>query len=305
LLNFTKDDVRILFIFIDGLGIGENDSRKNPFTQNRIKLFNFFQSDSFPKKIPFDGVVKPIDAQLGVPGLPQSATGQAALFTGINAAGMLNKHISGFPNLELRHLLEKHSIHVKLKNRGKRPAFINVYRPIFFEKGPEQLVRYLSVTSIANWKANLKFFDFDDLRSEQAIYHDFTNIELIKKGFRVPLFSAEKAGQILAQASQKYDFCLYEYFKSDAAGHVQDFDYARMLMTQLEKFVTSTLKNTDLQSTLVILTSDHGNIEDLSVKTHTLNPVPLMAWGSHKDEFINNIESLTGVAPQILKMIAI
>jgi len=124
--------VRIIFIFIDGLGIGENDLRKNPFAQNRIKLFNFFQSDSFPKKIPYDGIVKPIDAQLGVPGLPQSATGQAALFTGINAARLLNKHLSGFPNKALRQLLEKHSIHVKLKNMGKRPAFINVYRPIRF-----------------------------------------------------------------------------------------------------------------------------------------------------------------------------
>lgn len=296
--------MRIIFIFIDGLGIGENDLRKNPFAQNRIKLFNFFQSDSFPKKIPYDGIVKPIDAQLGVPGLPQSATGQAALFTGINAARLLNKHLSGFPNKALRQLLEKHSIHVKLKNMGKRPAFINVYRPIFFEIGPKDLLRFLSVTSIANWKANLKFFDFHDLRSEQAIYHDFTNIELIKRGFKVPLFSAEKAGQILAQASQKYDFCLYEYFMTDWAGHAQDFDYAIQLLSQLEKFITTLLQNTDLSRTLVILTSDHGNIEDLSVKTHTSNPVPLMVWGKQKDGFIARVESLTDVAPQLLEMMA-
>jgi 2,3-bisphosphoglycerate-independent phosphoglycerate mutase len=296
--------VRVIFIFIDGLGIGENDLTKNPFAQNRIKLFNFFQPDSFPKKIPFDGIVKAIDAQLGVPGLPQSATGQAALFTGMNAARLLNKHLSGFPNKELRQLLEKHSIHVKLKNMGKRPAFINAYRPIFFEKRPEALLRFLSVTSIANWKANLKFFDFEDLRAEQSIYHDFTNIELIKRGYEVPLFTAEKAGQILAQASQKYDFCLYEYFKTDWAGHAQDFDYAIQLLSQLEKFITTFLNSTDLSRALVILTSDHGNIEDLSVKTHTSNPVPLMAWGKQKNELINRVESLTDVSPQILEMIA-
>ena len=297
--------MRILFIFIDGLGIGVNDLKKNPFAQKRIKLFDFFQSDSFPKTIPFDGIVKPIDAQLGVPGLPQSATGQATLFTGINAARMLNKHLSGFPNSVLRQLLSTHSIHIKLINRGKNPAFINVYRPIFFERGPEELIRYLSVTSIANWKANLKFYDFHDLRSEQAIYHDFTNIELINRGFQVPQFSAEKAGQILAHASRKYDFCLFEYFKTDAAGHAQDFDCALQLLSQLEKFIETILVNINLQRTLVILTSDHGNIEDLSVKTHTSNPVPLMTWGKHKDEFIKNVESLTDVTPQVLKIIGI
>jgi len=295
--------VRIIFIFIDGLGIGEHDLIKNPCAQNEIKLFNFFQADSFPQKILFDGIVKPIDAQLGVPGLPQSATGQAALFTGMNAARLLNKHLSGFPNKELRQLLEKHSIHVKLKHKGKRPAFINAYRPIFFEKGPEALLRFLSVTSIANWKANLKFFDFNDLRSEQAIYHDFTNIELIKRGYEVPLFTAEQAGQILAIVSQNYDFCLYEYFKTDWAGHAQDLNYAVQILSQLERFIITVLNHTDLSRTTVILTSDHGNIEDLSVHTHTSNLVPLMVWGQYKDQLIAGIESLTDVSPQLLKLI--
>ena len=153
--------MRIVFLFIDGLGIGENDSSKNPCAQPGIQLFNHFSGDEFPKKIPYNGIVKPIDAQLDVPGLPQSATGQATLFTGINAAKLLDMHLSGFPNKALRELLESHSIHIQLKNMGKRPAFINAYRPVFFEKGPEALIRFLSVTSIANWKADLEFFNFD------------------------------------------------------------------------------------------------------------------------------------------------
>ncbi len=296
--------MRIIFIFIDGLGIGENNLIKNPCAQEEIELFNFFLTDSYPKKILFDGVVKPIDVQLGVPGLPQSATGQAALFTGINAAQLLKGHLSGFPNQALRDLLTKHSIHIKLKNMGKRVAFINVYRPIFFEKGPEALLRFLSVTSIANWKADLQFFNIDHLMAEQAIYHDFTNLELIKRGFDVPLFSAEQASQILARASQIYDFCLYEYFKTDGAGHAQDLTYASQLLMLLERFITTLIKNTDLSNTLIVLTSDHGNIEDLSVKTHTLNPVPIIAWGKLKDALVARTESLIDVAPALLELIA-
>jgi len=295
--------VRIVFIFIDGLGLGENDLFINPCANPEIKLFHFFITDSFPQKILFGGVVKPIDAQLGIPGLPQSATGQATLFTGINAAQLLNTHLSGFPNKIIRELLEKHSIHIKLKNMGKRPAFINVYRPIFFEKGPEALIRLLSVTSIANWKADLTFFDFTHLHSEQAIYHDFTNVELIKRGFAVPEFTAEKAGQILARASQNYDFCLYEYFKTDWAGHAQNLNRAIQLLVQLEQFILTLLNNINLSETLVILTSDHGNIEDLSQKTHTFNPVPLVAWGKHSEKLINKVESLIDVTPAIIEII--
>ena len=295
--------MRIIFIFIDGLGIGEKNSIKNPCAQSQIKLFNFFQTDSFPRRVLNNGIVKSIDARLGVQGIPQSATGQTTLFTGINAAKILNSHLSGFPNRQLRELLAEHSLHVKLKNMGKHPAFINVYRPVFFERGPEALIRFLSVTSIANWKANLKFFDLNNLLSEQAIYHDFTNLELIKRGFKVPLFSAEKAGQILANASKDYDFCLYEYFKTDRAGHAQNMNYAKQILAQLEQFILSLLNHTDLSNTLILLTSDHGNIEDLSIKTHTLNSVPLIAWGYQKDELLASVESLTDVTPVILKLI--
>jgi len=294
--------MRIVFIFIDGLGISENNLLTNPCAHSEIQLFNIFLTDSFPKKVLFDGIVKPIEVQLGVPGIPQSATGQAALFTGINTAKLLNAHLSGFPNQKLRLLLEKHSIHLKLKNMGKHPAFINVYRPIFFKKGPEALIRYLSVTSIANWKAGLRFFSFDDLLSEQAIYHDFTNLELIKRGFNVPQFTAEKAGQILAQASRNYDFCLYEYFKTDRAGHSQDMSFARQLLVQLERFIFTVLNNTDLTNSLIIITSDHGNIEDLSIKTHTCNPVPLIVWGQRKNDLIADVNSLIAVTPAIIKL---
>jgi len=295
--------VRIVFIFVDGLGIGENDLHRNPCAHSAIQLFHVFQHQHFPREIPYGGLVKPIDARLGVPGIPQSATGQATLLTGINAARLLNAHLSGFPNQKLRELLAAHSIHQQIKSMGKRPAFINVYRPIFFKMGPEALLRFLSVTSIANWKAGLTFFNLDHLRARQAIYHDFTNLELIKKGFQVPMFSPEQAGKILAHSSQQFDFCLYEYFKTDHAGHAQNMDFARQLLGQLERFVATFLEHTDLSNTLVLLTSDHGNIEDLSVKTHTLNPVPLIAWGAQKESLIAGVESLADVTPTLVKLL--
>lgn len=295
--------MRILFIFIDGLGIGEKDVSKNPCAHKNIRLFNNFLSDSFPKQIPFNGLAKSIECSLGIPGLPQSATGQAALYTGMNASKILNRHLSGFPNQKLRDILEKHSILKKLNLAGKKAAFINAYRPIFFEKGAEALIRFLSVTSIMNWKAGLKFFNFDDLRKQKCIYHDFTNREPIKLGFNIPEFTASIAAKILSRASEEFDFCLYEYFRTDRAGHSQNLQKAISLLIELETFIFTVLKQSDLSKTTIILTSDHGNIEDISVKSHTKNPVLFMVWGPLKNELSDKINSILDVTPVILNMI--
>ncbi|MCU0643403.1 MAG: alkaline phosphatase family protein [bacterium] len=164
------------------------------------------------------------------------------------------------------------------------------------------LIRYLSVTSIMNWKAGLHFFNFDQLAKKESIYHDFTNLELIKKGYKIPLFTASEAGKILAKQSQQYDLCLYEYFKTDWAGHAQNLSEAIALLVHLEQFIITLLQHIELSQTLVVITSDHGNIEDLSVRAHTTNPVPLILWGKGKHELINEIESLVDIAPCLINI---
>ena len=297
--------MRVLLFFIDGLGIGPKDKKYNPCTDDRIRFFNYFSDDSFPKIIQKNGLLKPIDANLGVSGLPQSATGQTALYTGINAAKILSRHLSGFPNQKLREILAENSIFSVLTRNGKTAAFINAYRPLFFEKGPEALIRFLSVTSIMNWKAGLPFFTLEDLRQKRSIYHDFTNRELIRKGFSVPEFSPAEAAKILAGQSRSFDFCLYEFFKTDRAGHAGNFDDAVKLLLTVENFLETLLNEINLSETLLILTSDHGNIEDLSVKMHTTNPVPLMCWGKNSELFFEKINSILDITPAILGLFGI
>ena len=295
--------MKILFIFIDGLGVSKFNTATNPCSNNSLKLFNNFSNRDRETELPFSGLFKPIDACLSLAGLPQSATGQTALLTGVNAAQLLGRHLSGYPNQKLRELLEKESLLKIFSQQKKKAAFINAYRPIFFKFGPEALIKYLSVTSIANWKAGLKFYSFKDLKEEQSIYHDFTNVELINKGFEVPIFSAEKAGTILAKTANSLDFCLYEYFKTDKAGHAQNMNSAINLLQQLELFILTVLKNTDLKTTLILVASDHGNIEDLSIKTHTRNLVPLIVWGKNSERFLEQVEAIQDIAGALLKLV--
>ena len=124
--------VHVAFIFIDGLGIGRDDPQVNPCRGELLPVFNPITEGSSGKILPHGGVMIPLEATLGVPGLPQSATGQTALLTGVNAAQELGHHKQGFPNAQLRHILRQKSVLKMAREMGKSAAFINAFRPAFF-----------------------------------------------------------------------------------------------------------------------------------------------------------------------------
>src|SRR5207249_8232782 len=73
-----------------------------------------------PLPLPYDGFWKPLDATLGVPGLPQSATGQATILTGVNAPRRVGRHVSAIPNRRVRELLEEDNLFRVLGRAGRR-----------------------------------------------------------------------------------------------------------------------------------------------------------------------------------------
>ncbi|HNR66533.1 MAG TPA: alkaline phosphatase family protein [bacterium] len=289
-----------ILIFVDGLGVGVNDSTRNPLARDSFQLLSLFQDESNPKPILHGGIAFGVDATLGVSGLPQSATGQTALLTGINTSQMLGHHLSGFPNARLRGVLQEKSLLKQLQQHGCRAAFLNTFQPPFFDHNPYDIVRYLSTTTLANLYAGLPFFTLDDLLGRRSIYQDITNEMLQAKGFAVPLFTPEEAGAIVADRAQQYDFVLFEFFQTDRAGHAQDFARAIGELRKLERFLLSLIQRIELEKTLVLITSDHGNIEDLSIKSHTRNPALTLAFGPEVDELAQLLEKLTDFVPLIL-----
>ncbi len=290
----------VLLIFIDGLGIGEKNNDFNPLAklENVEPLNNFRNADA---KIVFDGNLKPTDACLGVEGRPQSASGQTTILTGVNAPRLLGYHKQGFPNAALREVIRENSIFLQLKRRNIEPnVFVNTYTPQFFEQTP----RWKSATTCAVEAAGIAFRRLPDLFGEKALFHDFTNETLVERGINAPVFSPEKAGKILANFTKEYRFTLYEHFITDKIGHDQDFEKARVHLPRLAEFVRAALSAVDLEKTTVILTSDHGNIEDLSVRNHTLNNVPTIIWGRKRDETAKQIKDLADITPAILRLLS-
>ena len=289
---------KIVLIFIDGIGIGENDRTINPCAIDGIQLFNHFRNEDFPKDIIYNGIALGVDANLGVDGLPQSATGQTTLFTGINASKLLGRHLNGFPNQKLRDVLIEQSILKILKNAGKKCAFLNAFRPPFFDYDLAEIIRHLSVTTVMNFYAGLPFFGIDDILAKKAVYQDIINKSLIEKGFEVPQIGPEVAGEIVANQSKRHDFLLFEYFQTDRAGHSRDRKRAEQEMFKLEIFLKAILDNLE-KNTLLIVTSDHGNIEDLSVKGHTRNPSMTLLFGPGAKILSTKLKSLTDFVPAI------
>ena len=289
----------VLLFFIDGLGIGER-GEENPLAiiENIAPLAHFIGEKS---EAVFDGVMIPTNPRLGVEGRPQSASGQTTILTGVNAPEVLGFHKQGFPNETLREVLAENSIFLQLKKLRIEPnVFVNAYTPQFFTEKP----RWKSATTCAVEAACLPFRRLPDLFGRKALFHDFTNQTLRERGFDAPIFSPSEAADILTELTRSHRFTLYEHFLTDKIGHDQDFERARIHLPLLAEFIRACLQKIDLEQVTFILTSDHGNIEDLSVRNHTLNDVPTLVWGRKKDLAAGRIKDLTDITPTILQILS-
>ena len=293
----------VLLIFIDGLGIGANDPVINPCLDSKIELFSFPYHNKDVIPVSGKGYCYPTDATLGIEGLPQSATGTATLLTGVNCAQELKRHVPGFPNNQLTEIIRKESILKKVNQKGLSSTFINAYRPLFF-KLKESTQWRLSTTTVANLAAGNSFYSLEDIQKHISIYHDYTNKSLIDRGFAVPVFSAREAAKILAAVSEKFNLVVYEYFLTDRAGHTQDRERAVQAMVQIEKLILSLIDILDFRGKLLMAVSDHGNIEDLSVKTHTRNNVGTYVWGKESGNYSPEINDISDIAKIILEFLS-
>ncbi|HVQ37908.1 MAG TPA: alkaline phosphatase family protein [Pyrinomonadaceae bacterium] len=288
----------VLLFFIDGLGIGG----RGPF--NPLDGL----ADAEPLAVFRDegrtaihgGIVVPTDASLGVEGRPQSASGQTTILTGVNVPAQLGYHKQGFPNKEMLEIIREHSLFLQLTRAGVSPiTFANTYSDRFFEEKP----RWVSATTAAVEAAGIPFRKVADNKAGRAVFHDFTNQALIDRGEDVEIRTPDEAAAVLASIVNENQFTLYEYFITDKAGHSQDFEAAKSVLQNLAAVIRELLNRIDLNRTSVILTSDHGNIEDLSSRNHTLNKVPTIIWGANRELIADPIKSLADITPTIVHVL--
>jgi 2,3-bisphosphoglycerate-independent phosphoglycerate mutase len=277
--------LKLILLFIDGVGLGA-DAAENPFyALNTPGLDSILEGQRFTATTAgYSGAqatLLGLDATLGVPGLPQSATGQATIFTGVNAAAYLGNHLNGLPNFKLRGLLALRGLFRRFQQIGYRVCFANAYRPQFFELLAQGLPgEHYSCSTLVTYYGGLDFFSLMDLQNGSAVYMDLTNSLLVKQGYDLAQITPEEGARRLAALSDGYDFCLFEYFLSDLAGHQGESGQVRYVIDTLDRFIGTLARQVDPVHKFLMVCSDHGNLEDSSVNDHTRNQVPLLMIGA-------------------------
>ena len=296
----------LLFVFVDGVGAGRPDPDVNPLAQEPFLLSRFEDGSGPP--LPSGGRAGLADARLGVEGRPQSATGQSTILTGENAAALLGKHLLGFPNPRLRALLERRSIYRRLAEGGRRAVFANAYpvaylRALGFpaEGEPEFVVPRrvrASATTVAFAAGGGTFRTFEDARAGRGLTHDLTARRAEELGLRLPRRTPEEAAAVFQAVAAGADLAAFEFFETDEAGHARSMPRALDALRRLDRFLRALVAGLGPDDSLVV-TSDHGNLEDLSTRNHTLARVPVLGFGRAAGR-VEAVRDLTGLAPLLL-----
>jgi 2,3-bisphosphoglycerate-independent phosphoglycerate mutase len=302
--------MKLLFLFLDGVGLGDDDPSYNPLARTQMPNLEAILegkrmlADHAPAETR-RATLLPLDAGLGVKGLPQSATGQAALLTGENVPAALGYHYGPKPNRAVAQFLRNGNLFSRLMQIGLKVSFLNAYPPGYFA-GIDSGRRLYSAIPLAATHSGLKLKSTEDLVEGQAISADFTG-----QGWRdhlgildAPLLEPYQAGMRLADLTQQVDFAFFEYWLSDYAGHGQDMEKAVTILKSLDQVLGGLFATWKDKEGIIFITSDHGNLEDLRTRRHTGNPVPALVVGEAelRTRFSAGLENLTDAASAILNL---
>ncbi len=302
---------RVLFLFMDGVGLGADDPSRNPMMAARMPTLSGLLGGQplIAEAAPCEearATLLSIDARLGVVGTPQSASGQAALLTGRNVPAEIGGHYGPKPNRPIAAMLEADNVFKEVIRRGGRAALLNAYPPRYFESIRSRRRLYSSIPMAAH-AAGVGLKTSEDLQAQQALSADFTASGWVAQADfpPAPVLAPYDAGRRLADLASQFEMSWFDYWPSDYAGHRGVMADAVSLLELFDQVLRGLIDVWDDAAGLVVITSDHGNLEDLAKRGHTLNPVPGLLIGSRalRRGFSRGLMDLTGFAPAVLRTI--
>ncbi|MDX1991581.1 MAG: hypothetical protein SF029_04295 [bacterium] len=298
-------------LFLDGIGLGADDPSVNPFAAADMPTLNALANGqrwlrSTGRQHSDRAIFLPTDPRLGIPGRPQSATGQAAILTGRNIPALIGEHYGPKPNAPVRELLSEDNFFKQVVQAGKSAALLEAYPPPW-HRGIESGKSLPSSYQLAAQVAGVRFLDRDDLEAGRAISGDWTG-----EGWRtqlgyveMPVLTPQEAGRQLVTLSRTCDFAFMSHWLTDVVGHRGPLEAGVALLETFDSVMQGVLETWDDDEGLVIITSDHGNLEDISSRKHTENDVPTVIIGSQKDTFAEGLAALTDFVPRMARLLGI
>jgi hypothetical protein len=210
----------------------------------------------------------------------------------------MGKHCEGFPGPSLRKIIEDNNLFLQLKRRAKKVKFADAYLVDSAEELESR--RYKSVTTVMALTTPEVITTVDDLMEDAALMQDLTRETIQDRYPDIRVIPPQRAAEHLFSISRENDFTLYEYFQTDVSGHSLDYARACSVLKTYDRFLSSLVRYTEAAGITLVMTSDHGNIENMTERTHTRNPVPLIVFGPREEFIRQRVESLVDVTPAVL-----
>jgi hypothetical protein len=299
---------RLAFVhifFMDGVGLGGPDPAVNPFVLAAMPHLAGLLGEGWylagrgrittPR-----ASLAPTDATLGVAGRPQSATGQATILTGRNVPRLVGEHYGPKPNPAVSAVIREGTLFGEVAAAGGRAALLTPYPERYFE-AVESGKRLLSAVPLAATSAGLPLLGADDLRAGRAVSPDFTG-----QGWRdflgyddAPILSLPEAGERIAALAAGHTFSFFEHWPTDQAGHRGTLAEAVAHLEAIDAVMGGLLAVWNDARGLLIITSDHGNLEEKGHRQHTRNPAPTILLGPDHAARAATINDLTDIAPVV------
>lgn len=301
-----------LLIFLDGIGLGDDNPTVNPFAiMNTPTLHALSGGRRWLRDI---GRVEgerslflPTDAVLGVDKLkPASGSGQATILTGRNIPQEIGEHYGPKPSREIRDILDQDNLFRTLGQAGRRAMLINPQPPIFFQH-IESGRRLPSSIQYAALAGGVRLPTHEDYQAGAAISPDWTGRGWVEHlGYAdAPIYSPQEAGRQLAKLARGYDFTMFSTWITDEIGHRGTVEQGVEFMETTDQVFAGLLAEWRDEDGLIILTSDHGNMEAIGERGHTRNEIPTIAIGPQRELFGRDFRSLADITPGILRVLGL
>jgi len=299
----------VLLLFLDGVGLGENNPEINPFAAANTPTLDTLAGGhkwlrDTPRGDSGRALFIPTDAQMGVPGRPQSATGQATILTGRNVPAEIGEHYGPRPTPEIRAILNEDNLFKQVRANGGSAAFLSAFPPRFFH-AVARGKRLPSSNQQAALAAGVALGTEADIYAGAALSPDWTG-----EGWRselgytdTPIYEREEAGARLAQLAQQYEFSFFEHWITDTIGHRGPLARGVAVLELFDQVIAGLLDQWDDEQGLIIITSDHGNMEDLSHRHHTENAVPTVLIGAARHVVGDKLTALSDITPGVLRVV--
>jgi hypothetical protein len=185
---------------------------------------------------------------------------------------------------------DRHAVEASLTYRGQPVRFKGEAKNGFAELFTLAEINQNIFVHAAR-EAGMRLRTWDDARRGQALTSSMTGeleSEFNVAFFRqepLPRWSPQMAAEKLAALVREHDFTFYKYQIPDLVSHTGRIELARAVFAVIEDFVEAVLHAIADEPTVVVVTSDHGHLEQLSSShAHPKTHVPTWYFGPNAEE---------------------